>query len=142
MPVSSSNIEIKKLREILRTFHEAQETANEKLFLQVWHPEARRFSFGSNNELYIFSTEDILINQFQGIKHAKQENPEYSISFFTKRIRNIDVDPDHLIASATVEWQMVSMGRAVGVHYTYYHFVKHNGNWVIVNVTDRGKSIQ
>jgi hypothetical protein len=140
--MSSSNIEIKKLRETLRLFHEAQETADEKLFLQVWHPEARRFGFGSDDKLYIFSTEDILTNQFQGIKQAKKDNPDYSLSFFIKRIRHIDMDPDKLIALAVVEWQMVSMGRAVGVHYTYYHFVKSNGKWVIVNVTDRGKDVQ
>ncbi|MFW9831403.1 MAG: nuclear transport factor 2 family protein [Candidatus Thorarchaeota archaeon] len=140
MPRSSH--EVKKLRKTLTLFHQAQETGDEALFLKVWHPEARRFSFGSNNELYVFSTEDILKNQFKSIQQAKHDNPEFSLTFFINRIKHIDIQPDNLIASALVEWQMLSMGQCVGIHYTYYHFIKNKDNWLIVNVTDRGKDIQ
>ncbi len=140
--MSKTTTEITKIRETLKLFHLAQETGNKKLFLRIWHPEARRFGFGSNNELYVFSTEDIIKNQLAGIQKAKQDNPAFSLGFFVNRIKDIDVHPDNLIASATVEWQMLSMGQCIGVHYTYYHFVKSNGEWIIVNVTDRGKEIQ
>jgi hypothetical protein len=133
--------EKKKIRETLRIFFLAQETADEKLFLKVWHPDARRFVYGSNNELYIFGTEDIFTNQFTGIRQAKKANPGFSVTFLITRIKQNDIDKDNLISSATVEWQMLSMGQCIGVHYTYFQFVKIDGEWVITNVTDRGKEM-
>jgi hypothetical protein len=108
----------------------------------VWHPEARRFGFGSKDELYILTTEDIFTNQFHDLRRAKQANPDFSVLFLIKRIKHIDVQKDNLIASATVEWQTLSMGHCIGVHYTYFHFAKSHEDWVIVNVTDRGNDPQ
>jgi hypothetical protein len=133
--------EKEQIRETLRIFFLAQETGDTKLFLKVWHPEARRFGFGSNNELYILGTEEILANQFHAIRKAKKENPEFSLTNLITRIKHFDVQKDHLIASATVEWQMLSMGKCIGVHYSQFHFVKTDNDWVIVNVTDRGKEL-
>ncbi len=130
-----------RIRETLRLFYLAQETGDEKLFLKVWHPDARRFGFGSNDELYIFATEAILANQLHGIRKTQEENPDFSVTCLIKRIKQIDVQKDNLIASATVEWQMLSMGQCVGVHYTYFHFVNTENEWVIVNVTDRSKDM-
>jgi hypothetical protein len=130
--------EKERIRETLRLFFLAQETGDEKLFLKVWHPEARRFGFGSNNELYIFATEDILSNQLHGIKEAKKANPDFTVTFLITRIKHIDVHKDNLIASATVEWQMLSMGQCVGIHYTSVHLVKADKDWAIANVIDRG----
>ena len=133
--------EKERIRETLRIFFLAQETGDEKLFLRVWHPDARRFGFGSNNDLYVFTTEDIFANQFHGIQQAKIDNPNFSVTFLMNRIKHVDVHKDNLIASATVEWQMLSMGQCVGVHYTYFHLIKTDEDWVIVNVTDRGKEM-
>ena len=136
-----SILEKEQIRETLRLFFLAQETGDVKLFLRVWHPEARRFGFGSNNELYIFGTEDILANQLHAIRQAKKEDPDFSLTFLITRIKHFDVQKDNLIASATVEWQMLSMGKSIGVHYSQFHFVKSDHDWVIVNVTDRGKEL-
>lgn len=136
-----SILEKEQIRETLRLFFLAQETGDVKLFLRVWHPEARRFGFGSNNELYIFGTEDILANQLHAIRQAKNEDPDFSLTFLITRIKHLDVQKDNLIASATVEWQMLSMGKSIGVHYSQFHFVKSDKDWVIVNVTDRGKEL-
>ncbi|MFX1319205.1 MAG: nuclear transport factor 2 family protein [Promethearchaeota archaeon] len=133
--------EKEQIRETLRIFFLAQETGDTKLFLKVWHPEARRFGFGSNNELYIFGTEDILANQLNAIRQAKNEDPDFSLTFLITRIKHFDIQKDNLIASATVEWQMLSMGKSIGMHYSQFHFVKSDNNWVIVNVTDRSKEL-
>lgn len=133
--------EKEKIRKTLQEFFLAQETGDDKRFLKVWHPDARRFGFGSNNELYILATDDILANQLHSIRQARKTNPDFSVTFLINRIKHIDVHKDKLIASAVVEWQMLSMGQAIGVHYTYFHLVKTNRNWVIVNITDRGKDL-
>ena len=133
--------EKEKIRETLRIFFLAQETTDEKLFLTVWHPDARRFSYGSNDELYILNTEDIFAIQFDGIRQAKKANPDFSVTFLITRIKQNDIDKDNLISSATVEWQMLSMGQCIGIHYTYFHLVNIDGDWVIANVTDRGKEM-
>ena len=137
--VSKRQTEIDKIRDTIRHFHWAQETGDEKAFLTVWHPEAKRFGFGPNNELYVLSTEDILRDQFYEIQKEKEENPDYSVRFFIKQMKFFDVQPDNLIASAFVEWQMLILGKCVGFHYTYYHLAKPEGNWVIVNATDRAR---
>jgi hypothetical protein len=133
--------EKEQIRETVRIFFLAQETGDEKLFLKVWHPEARRFGFGSNNELYILDTEDILANQFHAIRQAKKRNSDFSVTYLITRIKHIDVQKDNLIASASVEWQMLSMGKSIGVHYSQFQFVKSENDWAIVNVTDRGKDL-
>jgi hypothetical protein len=131
--------EIEKIRNTIRHFHWAQENGDEKAFLSVWHPEAKRFGFCPNNELYVLSAEDILRDQFSEIQKAQAENPKYSVSFFIKQMKFFDVQPDNLIASAFVEWQMLILGECVGFHYTYYHLAKTEGNWVIINATDRAR---
>ena len=136
---TKTQIEIEKIRETIKHFYWAQENGNEKAFLSVWHPEAKRFGIGPNNELYVLSAEDIVRDQFYEMQKTKEENPEYSVSFFIKQMKFFDVQPDNLIASVFVEWQMIISGKNVGFHYTYYHLVKTEGNWVIVNVTDRAK---
>ena len=137
--MSKRQTEIEKIRETIRHFHWAQENGDEKAFLSVWHPEAKRFGFGPNNELYVLSAEDILRDQFYEFLKAKEENPEYSVSFFIKQMKFFDVESDNLIASVFVEWQMLILGECVGFHYTYYHLVKTEDNWVIANVTDRAR---
>ncbi|MFX1299553.1 MAG: nuclear transport factor 2 family protein [Promethearchaeota archaeon] len=137
--MSRKQKEIGKIRETIRHFYWAQETGDENAFLSVWHPEAKRFGFGLNNELYVLSVEDILRDQFNEIQKAKEENPKYSVSFFIKQMKFFDVQPDNLIASVFVEWQMLVLGKCVGFHYTYYHLVKTEDQWVIVNVTDRAR---
>lgn len=137
--MSKKQTEIEKIRDTIRHFHWAQEIGDENAFLSVWHPEAKRFSVGPNNELYVLSAEDILRDQFYEIQKAKEENPEYSVRFFIKQMKFFDVQPDNLIASTFVEWQMLVLGKCVGFHYTYYHLVKTQGVWVIVNVTDRAR---
>lgn len=137
--MSKKQTEIEKIRDIIRHFHLAQETGDEKAFLNVWHSEAKRFGVGPNNELYVLTTEDILRDQFYEIQKGQQENPDYSVHFFIKQMKFFDVQPDNLIASVLVEWQMLILGKCVGFHYTYYHLVKTEGNWIIVNATDRAR---
>jgi hypothetical protein len=128
------------IRDTIRHFHWAQETCDEKAFLNVWHPEAKRFVFSPNNELYILTTEDILRDQFHEIQKEQEKNPEYSVHFFIKQIKFFDIQPDRLIASALVDWQMLVSGKCVGFHYTYYHLAKIDGKWIIVNATDRARA--
>jgi hypothetical protein len=137
--MSTESVEKEQIQKMIMQFNKAQETGDVKGFLRFWHPEARRFGFGTNNELYVFSTEDILSQQLPGIQKAREENPDFTLSFLIERFKHIEIHPDRLIASVEVDWRMVSMGQVIGIHTTYYHLVKHEGNWVIVNITDRGK---
>jgi hypothetical protein len=126
------------IRELVEDYIDIMEKTDEKRFLELWHPDARRFGMGNANELYSFSKDEIVKYSITGLKNLKEQipNPEV-IKFTITEIVNISVS-EGVIASAEIKWQMVLPDSKKGNHHTFIQFAKKNDMWLIVNVLDKG----
>lgn len=132
-----SNVsEIEKIKKLIINYTKYNETSDWENFIEIWHPEARRLNVGNTNELLITPTEDIKKLSFEGLMNLRKQMPEAEISFITDDFSHIDVY-DEVVASAELNWRMILPG-SEGRHKTYFHLVKANEKWIIVNVLDRG----
>lgn len=65
-----------KFRVLVTTYLKIMCEGDEEKFLEIWHPDARRFSIGNSNELNSFSLAEIVEYSLKGIKQLKKTNPE------------------------------------------------------------------
>ncbi|MBK5112254.1 MAG: nuclear transport factor 2 family protein [Candidatus Heimdallarchaeota archaeon] len=134
MNKKTEELEIKRLVE---DYIDIMEKCDEERFLALWHPDARRFGLGNDNQLHSFTQDEIVKYSIAGLKNLKEQipNPEI-IKFTVNEIVHISVSQG-VIASAEVKWQMVLPG-SKGVHHTFIQFAKKEDEWFIVNVLDKG----
>lgn len=134
---SNTEDEEAKLRELVNTYIKTMGTGNEEKFHEIWHPAAKRFSIGNSNELHSFSQSEISEYTLKGIKQLRKEASDPGrFEFVLDEVLHLSIYSD-LIASVEVKWHMALPG-SEGLHHTYFHLVKQNGKWLIVNVLDRG----
>lgn len=62
--------------------------------------------------------------------------PDAEIAFIIDDFLHVDVH-DNVIASVELTWRMI-LPESEGKHRTYFHLVKIDEKWTIVNVLDRG----
>ncbi|UCG36976.1 MAG: nuclear transport factor 2 family protein [Candidatus Bathyarchaeota archaeon] len=65
-----------EIRELVTTCLKIMDAGDEEAFLEIWHPDARRFSTGNSNELNSFGLTEIFKYSLKGIKQLREENPE------------------------------------------------------------------
>jgi hypothetical protein len=125
-----------KIRDLIEKYTKCNETSDWESFIELWHPEARRLNVGNNNQLLITPTDDIKKFSFDGLKNLKQQMPDADIRFEIDEFTHIDIY-DNVVASVELKWKMFLPG-SKGTHKTYFHLVKLDDLWIIVNVLDRG----
>ncbi|NHJ32094.1 MAG: nuclear transport factor 2 family protein [Asgard group archaeon] len=137
----SDNTEEIMIKKLVEDYIDIQEKCDEERFLALWHPDARRFGLGNDNQLHSFSKDEIIKFTLAGLRNLKEQipNPE-SIKFTITEFINISVR-EGVIASAEIKWQMVLPGSG-GIHYTFIQFAKKDDNWLIVNVLDKGFEVE
>lgn len=127
--------DVEKVKTTLERYYSSQENSNKEEFLKVWHSDARRISFGNDNEMLVSTTEDIIKYTIDGLRIAKERDPDFYVKFQIKEIKHVAVHD--VIASAEVDWQM-EMPMARGFHASFFHLAKIDDNWTIIGLTDRG----
>ncbi|MHA2496376.1 MAG: nuclear transport factor 2 family protein [Candidatus Hodarchaeales archaeon] len=127
--------DVKKAKETLERYYSSQEHSNEEEFLSVWHPEARRISFGNDNKMLVSNTEEIIKYTINGLRIAKERDPDFYVKFQVNKIKHVAVHD--VVASAEVDWQM-EMPMARGLHASFFHLAKIDDHWMIIGLTDRG----
>ncbi|MHA2500556.1 MAG: nuclear transport factor 2 family protein [Candidatus Hodarchaeales archaeon] len=133
---SAEKIEdVEKVKKALEQYYSSQEHSNIEEFLSVWHPEARRTSFGNDNKMLVSNTEDIIKYTINGLRIAKERDPDFYVKFQVKEVKHVAVHD--VVASAEVDWQM-EMPMARGLHASFFHLAKIDDNWTIIGLTDRG----
>jgi len=129
------------IRELVEDYIDIMEKSDEKRFLDLWHPDARRFGLGNDKQLNSFSKDEIVKFSLAGLRKLKEQIPNPEIIKFTiTEIINISVF-EGVIASAELKWQMILPG-SKGNHHTFIQFAKKEGKWFIVNVLDKGFEVE
>ncbi len=128
--------EVKEISNLLKDLFTGFEKADEDQFLSVTHPEVRTVNIGNTNDVNVFSAEDICKYSIRGLRSAMERDPKFYAKREISAIHDIRVY--EVIASADVEYRMV-MPDAIGIHRSFYHFVKVNGKWQVMNIIDRGR---
>ena len=67
-----------RFRELVRTYLNTMCAGDEGKFLEIWHPDARRFSIGNSNELNSFGLAEIVEYSLEGIMQLRKELPKSS----------------------------------------------------------------
>ncbi|NHJ87025.1 MAG: nuclear transport factor 2 family protein [Asgard group archaeon] len=125
------------IRELVKDYIAIMEACDEKRFLDIWHPEARRFGLGNRNELGVMNSEEIIKFSINGLRNLKNQLPnKETIKFTIDKIVDIKVI-QNIIAAVELHWHMILPG-SKGTHQTLIHLAKHNNKWLIVNVLDKG----
>ena len=128
--------DIETIKAIIKDYIVCNENSDWEMFSKLWHPEARRLNVGNNGELLITPTEDIKKFSFEGLRNLRKQMPDAEIKFIIENFSHVDIH-DEFVASAELNWMMLLPG-SKGRHKTYFHLVRIDGNWIIVNVLDRG----
>lgn len=132
-------IDVEKIKNVIIDYIKSNERSDWNKFSELWHPDAKRLNVGNDNELLITPTEDIKKFSFEGLQNLRKQIPDAEIKFSVESFSHIDVH-DGIVASVELNWIMFLPG-SKGKHKTYFHLVKMDGNWIIVNVLDRGYEV-
>ena len=119
------------IKELVEDYIDIMEKWDEERFLALWHPDARRFGLGNDNQLHSFNKDEIIKYSITGLKTLKEQIPNPELIKFT--INEIV----HISISEGVKWQMALPG-SKGTHHTFIQFAKKDDKWFIVNVLDKG----
>ncbi|MFW9916751.1 MAG: nuclear transport factor 2 family protein [Candidatus Thorarchaeota archaeon] len=127
--------DIEKVKKTLGRYYSSQEHSNKEEFLSVWHADARRISFGNDNKMLVSTSEDIIKYTIDGLRIAKERDPDFYVNFQVNEIKHVAVHD--VVASAEVDWKM-EMPMARGFHSSFFHLAKIEDEWIIIGLTDRG----
>lgn len=130
-----------KFRDLVATYLKIMCVGDEDKFLEIWHPDARRFSVGNSNELHSFNLTEIIEFSLKGIRQLRKENPQSSkIQHVLDEVLHLSIY-SNLVAGVEVRWHMI-LPNSKGLHRTYFHLARQNDKWLIVNVLDRGYELE
>ena len=130
-----------RFRELVTTYLNTMCVGDEGKFLEIWHPDARRFSIGNSNELNSFGLAEIVEYSLKGIKQLRKELPKSSkIQHILDEVLHLSIY-NNLVAAVEVKWHMI-LPDSKGLHHTYFHLAKQKDKWLIVNVLDRGYELE
>ena len=121
----------KKVSKVLQDYYDSCERSDDKRVSAFLHSEARMFNVGNDNEFFIRSRQEFV----EGAIIAPRTH-QVELAFDVE-IERVDV-VDDLIATAKVR-NHVTYADSTGEHHSYVNLAKIDGQWVIVNVLDRGK---
>ena len=130
-----------KFRELVTTYLKIMCEGDEEKFLEIWHPDARRFSIGNSNKLHSLNLAEIVEYSLKGIRQLRKETPKSSkIQHVLDEVLHLSIH-NNLVAAVEAKWHMILPG-SKGLHHTYFHFARQNDKWLIVNVLDRGYELE
>lgn len=125
----------KEIKAVILALYNSYEQSNPSLFKSIIHSQVRTINIGNNNQIHIFSADEIIENTILGLKRAKEQIP----GFYAKwvNINFISLTIHDLIASIEITYTM-KMPDSYGNHSTFIQLAKENTKWLIINIIDRG----
>ena len=98
----------------------------------AWHPDGMMYLVGNDGKFRVVSAE----TQAGHLDDVRRKAPDLQVGFEIDEIEGLTIHDD-LIASVHVRWRMV-FPDSFGRHRTFFNLANMDGNWVIVNIVDRG----
>ena len=122
--------------ETIKMYFECSVNSNVDLFLEISHPKLTRLALGNSNELYWMTQEEVITQSLEGLANARKNVPNFQCRFRINKLIHFTIHD--VIASIAVDWTML-MTESTGHHCTCFHLAKHEDNWIIAHVIDRGR---